>query len=63
MALNFPSDTSQPYFDPISGLKYIYNSSIGAWETAIQPPAVITATAPHPVIMAMAHSSLVNLFK
>ena len=46
MALNFPSDTSQPYFDPISGLKYIYNSSIGAWETAIQPPAVITATAP-----------------
>ena len=46
MALNFPSNTSQPYFDPISGLKYIYNTSIGAWETAIQPPAVITATAP-----------------
>lgn len=46
MALNFPSDTSNPYFDPISGLKYIYNTSIGAWETAIQPPAVITAAAP-----------------
>ena len=46
MALNFPTDTSQPYFDPVSGLKYIYNSSIGAWETAIQPPAVIFPTAP-----------------
>ena len=46
MALNFPTDTSQPYYDPVSGLKYIYNSSIGAWETAIQPPAVIFDTAP-----------------
>ena len=46
MALNFPTDTSQPYYDPISGLKYIYNSSIGAWETAIQPPAVIYETPP-----------------
>ena len=46
MALNFPTDTSAPYFDPVSGLKYIYNSSIGAWESAIQPPAVIFPTAP-----------------
>ena len=46
MALNFPTDTSVPYYDPISGLKYIYNSSIGAWESAIQPPAVIRETAP-----------------
>ena len=46
MALNFPTDTSQPYFDPVSGLKYIYNSSIGAWETAIQPPAVISEDPP-----------------
>ncbi len=46
MALNFPTDTSAPYYDPVSGLKYIYNSSIGAWETAIQPPAVIYATPP-----------------
>ena len=46
MALNFPTDTTQPYFDPVSGLKYIYNSSIGAWETAIQPPAVIFPSEP-----------------
>ena len=46
MALNFPTDTSQPYYDPVSGLKYIYNSSIGAWETAIQPPAVISEDPP-----------------
>ena len=46
MALNFPTDTSAPYYDPVSGLKYIYNSSIGAWETAIQPPAVVYPTAP-----------------
>ena len=46
MALNFPTDTSLPYFDPISGLKYIYNASIGAWETAIQPPAVIRDSPP-----------------
>ena len=46
MALNFPTDTSQPYFDPVSGLKYIYNTSIGAWESAVQPPAVVFPTAP-----------------
>lgn len=47
MALNFPTNTSQPYYDPISGLKYIYNDAIGAWETAIQPPAIIRDTAPN----------------
>ena len=46
MALNFPTDTSAPYYDSVSGLKYIYNSSIGAWETAIQPPAVVYPTPP-----------------
>lgn len=46
MTLNFPGDTSQPYIDPISGLKYLFNNSIGAWETAIQPPAVISPTKP-----------------
>ena len=46
MALNFPSDTSLPYVDPVSGLKYIYNPSIGAWESAIQPPVVISSTPP-----------------
>lgn len=46
MTLNFPGDTSQPYIDPISGLKYLFNNSIGAWETAIQPPAVISDTKP-----------------
>lgn len=46
MALNFPSDTSNPYIDPSSGLKYIFNASIGAWEAAIQPPAIVSATQP-----------------
>lgn len=46
MALNFPTDTSLPYFDPNSGLKYLYNASIGAWETAIQPPAVVRDAPP-----------------
>ena len=47
MPLNFPSDTSQPYVDSVSGLKYIFNSAIGAWETAIQPPAVISDNPPN----------------
>lgn len=46
MALNFPSNTSQPYIDPVSGLKYIFNSSVGAWETAIQPPVIVSETPP-----------------
>ena len=46
MALDFPANTSAPYVDPISGLKYIFNTSVGAWEAAIQPPAVVSAAAP-----------------
>ena len=46
MALNFPSDTSSPYIDPTSGLKYIYNNAVGAWEAAIQPPAIVSASQP-----------------
>lgn len=46
MALDFPSNTSAPYIDPVSGLKYIFNSSVGAWEAAIQPPAVVSDAAP-----------------
>ena len=46
MALNFPSNTTQPYIDPVSGLKYIFNPSVGAWETAIQPPAIISEGPP-----------------
>ena len=44
MALNFPSNPGDNaiYIDPSSGLKYIYNLSIGGWETAIQPPVVVT---------------------
>lgn len=42
MTLNFPSNTSIPYIDPTTGLKYIYNNSIGAWESAIQPPVIIS---------------------
>jgi len=42
MALNFPRPDQSPYVDPDSGLKYIYNTTIGAWESAIQPPAIVT---------------------
>ena len=42
MALNFPRPDQSPYVDPDSGLKYIYNPTIGAWESAIQPPAIVT---------------------
>ena len=48
MALNFPSPSdSTVYFDPTSGLKYLWNSAIGAWETAIQPPAIVDENAPN----------------
>ena len=47
MALNFPLDTTSPYIDPTSGLKYIYNNAVGAWEPAIQPPVIYSA-APTP---------------
>ena len=45
MALNFPLNPPDgyPYTDPVSGLKYIYNQSIGGWETAIQPPCIVTS--------------------
>ena len=47
MALNFPADITQPYVDTTSGLKYIYNDAVGAWESAIQPPVIITDQAPN----------------
>ena len=52
MALNFPlNPTDQAiYVDPISGLKYIFNQSIGGWETAIQPPVIVTSTSQAPDI-------------
>ena len=46
MTLNFPADTSNPYIDPSSGLKYVFNGAVGAWETALQPPVVVSDTAP-----------------
>ena len=44
MALNFPlnPDDQSIYIDPVSGLKYIFNKAIGGWETAIQPPVIVT---------------------
>ena len=44
MALNFPPNPGDQaiYVDPSSGLKYIFNLAIGGWETAIQPPCIIT---------------------
>jgi microcystin-dependent protein len=51
MALNFPNNPTdkQIHIDPASGLKYIFNGSVGGWETAIQPP-VITSTDEEPSI-------------
>ena len=46
MTLNFPSDQTVPYVDSDTGLKYIYNFAIGAWETAVQPPCIISDTPP-----------------
>ena len=46
MALNFPANTDLPYIDPISGLKYIFNTTVGAWEAAIQPPAIVASNPP-----------------
>ena len=34
-----PNRHSAPYIDPISGLN-VFNSAVGAWEAAIQPPVV-----------------------
>ena len=42
MALNFPRPDQSPFVDPESGLKYIYNPAVGAWESAIQPPCIVT---------------------
>jgi len=52
MALNFPNNpiNGQVYTDPISGIKYIYNSSIGAWESAVQPSAIVSVTEPTTVV-------------
>ena len=47
MALTFPSDTNNPYVDTTSGLKYIYNNAVGAWESAIQAPVIVTTNAPN----------------
>ena len=47
MALNFPDPSAQPiYTDSDSGLKYIWNPTVQAWESAIQPPAIIQSTGP-----------------
>ena len=48
MALNFPDPADQQiYVDSETGLKYIWNSVVQAWESAIQPPAIISPTAPN----------------
>ena len=47
MALNFPDPTdSLVYVDSSTGLKYIYNSEVQAWESAIQPPVIVTSDQP-----------------
>ncbi len=53
MALNFPPDPLDKtiYIDPSSGLKYIFNGSIGGWETAIQPPVITVGDTPPDIEM------------
>ena len=53
MALNFPPDPLDKtiYVDPASGLKYIFNGSIGGWETAIQPPVITIGENPPDIQM------------
>lgn len=43
MAINFPPNPrdKDSHIDPSSGLKYIFNGSVGGWEAAIQPPVII----------------------
>jgi len=43
MAINFPPNPRDKdiHIDPASGLKYIFNGSVGGWEAAIQPPVII----------------------
>lgn len=43
MAINFPPNPTDKltHIDPSSGLKYIFNGGVGAWEAAIQPPVII----------------------
>ena len=48
MALNFPDPAdSQIYVDSTTGLKYIWNTAVQAWESAIQPPVIVTNTQPN----------------
>ena len=51
MALNFPRPDQSPFVDPESGLKYIYNPEVGAWESAIQPPVIVTYDCNEPDII------------
>ncbi len=48
MALNFPDPTdSLVYVDSSTGLKYIFNTEVQAWESAIQPPVIVTSDQPN----------------
>ena len=47
MALNFPDPAdSQIYVDSSTGLKYIWNTAVLAWESAIQPPVIVSNSQP-----------------
>lgn len=46
MSLTFPLDTSKPYIDVDSGLKYVWNDAVGAWEAALQPPVIVSPNPP-----------------
>lgn len=47
MALNFPDPSvSTTYTDANTGLKYIWNSNVQAWESAIQPPVIVSTAQP-----------------
>jgi hypothetical protein len=47
MALNFPDpNDSTVYVDSTTGLKYIWNPAVQAWESAIQPPVIVSNDQP-----------------
>jgi hypothetical protein len=48
MALNFPSSPTpgQVYTDAATGLTYVWNNTIGAFESAAQPPTIVSESQP-----------------
>lgn len=48
MALNFPSSPTpgQVYTDTVTKISWVWNNVLGAWESAQQPPVIVSASEP-----------------